>query len=372
MASEPNEPGTCEESNYSIVLTCDSVVMKNVFETAEVVVQIAMKKEAGMITGGVSGGCKGVSRENPVAVFGQVDQGEHREDDREDHVDSSMENLCKSVTGFKIEKDISVIGDKGRKTVKIFKEFAVSKEEDKWSNAEYASQSCFETKINNDTDWDDVIHMKQLCESNLMWDHFRRMELDDEKDERLKQGGKGMEPGEDLEPKKVNTIEDMVVFLDLLAAINKNMLHEEFIKIRLNKMVNWFNKYIIRKSDKWVPMLDGKDIDLYHLYMVVQLNGGKNEVTINEFWSFVAAEMGLDSRKGFQLMLLYNDQLEMIEWNYKNLKEKTKTSAIIHEQGEPSEGIKKVMKEKELPFKKRKVSDVRDWPPGCGPALKKR
>ncbi|KAL8209536.1 hypothetical protein R6Q57_006268 [Mikania cordata] len=86
----------------------------------------------------------------------------------------------------------------------------------------------------------------KLSETEIMWKHFEEMELDDQKKKRLKDDGKGKEPIVEPTTKDVKSIEEMVIFLDLLTAVNENLLQEEFVKIKFNKMVKWFNKYVRR------------------------------------------------------------------------------------------------------------------------------
>ncbi|KAD6454365.1 hypothetical protein E3N88_09071 [Mikania micrantha] len=101
--------------------------------------------------------------------------------------------------------------------------------------------------------------------------------------------------------------------------------------------------------------------------MSVQLNGGKDKVTKNEFWPLIAADMEMDSRKGFQLMLQYDEHLKMMHWYYTNLKKKRQEEPGLFtvEEGQsstteatPKECSKRTKREEDghLPYKKRRVS----------------
>ncbi|KAD6455077.1 hypothetical protein E3N88_09783 [Mikania micrantha] len=181
----------------------------------------------------------------------------------------------------------------------------------------------------------------------------------------MKRNANDKEPMKDMEPLEVYIIEKMVIFLDLLGTVNRQLLYEENIKIRFNKMVKWFNKCVIKKNEFWVPVMDGEEVNLYHLYMVVPLIRGKNNVTKHGFWPLIAAEMMLVSRKGFQLLLQYNEHMEMMHWYNMNLKKRKL------ELGESS-AAKDATKKDDLPYKKRRTSAIRSWPPECRPATKKR
>ncbi|KAD4584870.1 hypothetical protein E3N88_22471 [Mikania micrantha] len=147
----------------------------------------------------------------------------------------------------------------------------------------------------------------------------------------------------------------MVILLDLLAEINTNIINKAIVKEKFNKMVKWFNKYVIKKNDFWVPVMEGEEVDLYHLSMAVQLNGGKKSVTKNGFWSLIAAEMKMDSRKGFQLLLQYNEHLETMHWYYMNLKKmKQEQGSFAMEHGRSST-TKEMAEGTKLPFKKRRM-----------------
>ncbi|KAD3641343.1 hypothetical protein E3N88_30567 [Mikania micrantha] len=158
----------------------------------------------------------------------------------------------------------------------------------------------------------DLEHTNEKETSETMLKHFEEMELNDEKIQRMKINGKGKDPIGENESEEVGTIEEMVILLDLLAEMNTNTRGNAVVKSKFNKMVKWFNKYVIKKDDFWAPVMGGEEVDLYHLYMAVQLNGGKENVTKNSFWDFIATDMKMDSRNGFQLLLQYKEHLEMM------------------------------------------------------------
>ncbi|KAD4179508.1 hypothetical protein E3N88_28099 [Mikania micrantha] len=316
IASEPNEPGTCGGPNRA----------KQLPRSNSVVIEESRKVEVPIVFGSFgdsgedSGGDRDFSRENQLNMFDRDDQGKEHGDDRENHGESGLENLCKSVTDLKIGTTSRSIGNKGvmaaRRKEKVTQDFSVK--------------------------WYDV---NKLSETEIMWNHFEQME----KIKRMKDDGKCKEPIEGPTTKDVKSIEDMVIFLDLLTALNENLLQEEFVKIKFNKMVKWFNKDVIKKGDFWVPIMEEGEVDLYHLYMSVQLNGGKDK---------------------------------MMHWYYTNLKKRQEEPCLFtFEEGQSStneaiskECSKRTKREEDghLPYKKRRVSAIRSWPPGCGPATIKK
>ncbi|KAD4179547.1 hypothetical protein E3N88_28138 [Mikania micrantha] len=421
IASEPNEPGTCGGPNRA----------KQLPRSNSVVIEESRKVEVPIVFGSFgdsgedSGGDRDFSRENQLNMFDRDDQGKEHGDDRENHGECGLENLCKSVTDFKIGTTSRSIGNKGVMAARRFKELVNERKKkpvddhicsycnrpgkfrdickSRILNREFvvygtenmgwhgtwfvglerrthccaykglfnslklshgietrltkrnvkayilgkgkveiscngtklsvkkvyhtpklgrnvlsmnmlAAQGykvtitgtmCTITKPNQRKEkvtqdfsvkWYDV---NKLSETEIMWNHFEQME----KIKRMKDDGKCKEPIEGPTTKDVKSIEDMVIFLDLLTALNENLLQEEFVKIKFNKMVKWFNKDVIKKGDFWVPIMEEGEVDLYHLYMSVQLNGGKDKVTKNEFWPLLATDMGMNPRKGFELML---------------------------------------------------------------------
>ncbi|KAD4586639.1 hypothetical protein E3N88_24240 [Mikania micrantha] len=198
------------------------------------------------------------------------------------------------------------------------------------------------------------------------------MELHAERIPTMNKTRNGKQFFENLEPLEVSTIEQMVVFLDLLNTFNKRIVKEECVKVRFNKMVKWFNKYVIKKNDFWVPVMEGCEVDLYYLYMAVKLNGGKRNVTKNGFWSLIASDMKLDPRKGFQLMLQYDEHLQQMDVYHANVRRRQLEDSQFNIKEGMSNNIRESQQQNELAIKKRKVPAIRDWPPGCGPATKKK
>ncbi|KAD2060944.1 hypothetical protein E3N88_41930 [Mikania micrantha] len=111
--------------------------------------------------------------------------------------------------------------------------------------------------------------------------------------------GKGKEIEPNIETGRITTLEEMEIFLDLLGSININRL----------------NKWTLRKK-------------LEDMVICVQFNGGKGNVNDNNFWVLLAADMVLDSRKGYKLMFIYNEYLDLMEWLYKNMKSRKKQQGV--------------------------------------------
>ncbi|KAD4584369.1 hypothetical protein E3N88_21970 [Mikania micrantha] len=312
-----------------------------------------------------------------------LDQGDQRglsEDDQSDHRNSSMESLCITVEKIQIEKK-EEMGKKtgpvdakkfrnhinrrnGRRSFKyhsctycvrpgfevtfegtmcvIAKPYMVFVEhnvkEDEKASKEYVTEA-----RNSNIKWNDVDHLDNISK---MWDHFEQMEIKDQPELIKKEKGKGNELEQTLEIERITTLEEMKIFLDLLDSVN----------------INQWNKWTLR--NKFEEMVK-----------CVHINGGKEKVNNNNFWVLLAGDMGLDSWKGYKLMFIYNEYLDLMEWFYKNVKERKKQHGIyIFEAGEGSskeqhKGKVRPREESNLPYKKKKIQAIRDWPPGCGPAI---
>ncbi|KAD3337897.1 hypothetical protein E3N88_33418 [Mikania micrantha] len=172
-------------------------------------------------------------------------------DDRKDHKSSSMESLC----------------------------------------IEYVTE---ERKSN--MKWNDVDHLDNI---SVMWDHFKQMDIKDQHEQIKKENGKGKEIEPNIETGKITILEEMEIFLDLHGSININRLNKWTIRKKFEDMVIWFIKNVVNQQSLWPPKIDNQVVNLYDLYLSVQINGGKEKVNENNFWILLAADMGFDSRKGY-------------------------------------------------------------------------
>ncbi|KAD6454366.1 hypothetical protein E3N88_09072 [Mikania micrantha] len=196
---------------------------------------------------------------NPALKNDQEDRGK-RGDDQEDREDSSVESLRILVDEFQIGKE--PCGDEDMKLrdkkKRLWNELRMKKKIKPFDQQNVPTaivQEPFEKsedgKELNEVPTVNLNKVDKLSETEIMWKHFEEMELDDQKKKRMKDDGKGKEPIEGPTTKDVKSIEEMVIFLDLIIAVNENLLQEEFVKIKFNKMVKWFNKYVIKKDDFW-------------------------------------------------------------------------------------------------------------------------
>ncbi|MFS8028762.1 putative transcription factor & chromatin remodeling ARID family [Helianthus anomalus] len=112
----------------------------------------------------------------------------------------------------------------------------------------------------------------------------------------------------------------MIIFLDSLKAVKFAITNEDEIKMKFIKMVKWFTRVVMKQSSTFPLKLQGKDVDLYDLYMAVLLNGGKPEVSRKQYWPRIATTLGLDPTKFIHLVLLYNEYLDFMGWYYTRMK----------------------------------------------------
>ncbi|KAJ0609067.1 putative transcription factor & chromatin remodeling ARID family [Helianthus annuus] len=140
------------------------------------------------------------------------------------------------------------------------------------------------------------------------------------KDKNIKKrkSGKGKEGI--LYPNKVCSIKEMIIFLDSLKAVKLAITNEDEIKMKFMKMVKWFTRAVMKQSSTFPPKLQSKDVDLYDLYMVVLLNGGKPEVSRKQYWPRIATTLGLNPTKFIHLVLLYNEYLDFMGCYYTRMK----------------------------------------------------
>ncbi|KAD6118660.1 hypothetical protein E3N88_09931 [Mikania micrantha] len=295
----------------------------------------------------------GVSSEKTKDSRDSSDQGDRRElseDDQRDHRNSSMESLCIKVENLNEDKRVveDYVNDERKSNIK----------------------------------WNDVDHLDNV---SVLRNHLDQMEIKDRQEDIKKRDGKGKDIELTSEPEKITTLEEMVTLLDLMEHVHVSLLNKETLRKRFDEMVKWFIKGVLKQSSSWPPIIDNQFISLYDLYLSVRINGGKEKVSINNFWILLAADLGLDSRKGYKLMFIYNEYLDPMEWFNKITKTRMEQQgSYTFEQGESSGRAQhkekaeektqhkeksQIREEKHLPYKKRRVQVVRDWPPGCRPTI---
>ncbi|KAL8263443.1 hypothetical protein R6Q59_024792 [Mikania micrantha] len=182
--------------------------------------------------------------------------------------------------------------------------------------------------------WNDVDHIDNV---SVLWNHFEQTEIKDRQEDIKKRGGKGKKIELSGEPEKVTTLEEMVTLLDLIEHVHISLLNKETLRKRFDEMVKWFIKGVLKQSSSWPPIIDNQVISLYDLYLSVRINGRKEKVSINNFWILLAADLGLDSRKGYKLMFIYNEYFDPMEWFYQTMKNiKEQQVSYTFEEGESS------------------------------------
>ncbi|KAD4385287.1 hypothetical protein E3N88_25455 [Mikania micrantha] len=282
---------------------------------------------------------------NPLGDFGWRNQGKSQGDDRKDQKGSNMENLCTRVGNFQIDDeeatDATILNARKKMAVEKFRDLLHNRRKSR-------------------------TFKHHLCE------YCNQSEIEDRKEEIKMENGKGKEMEPNFETGRITNLEEMVIFLDLLGSVDINRLNKWTLRKKFEEMVKWFIKGIVKQQSPWPPVVENQIVSLYDLYISVHINGGKEKVNEHNFW---VADMGLNSKKSYNLMLIYNEYLDMMVWFYKTLKGRKEQPCMYNfEEGESSANKEVKLKtrtrdDNNLPFKKRRVQAVRDWPPRCGPAI---
>ncbi|KAD2392795.1 hypothetical protein E3N88_39772 [Mikania micrantha] len=79
-----------------------------------------------------------------------------------------------------------------------------------------------------------------------MWDHFKQMEIKDRQEEMKRKYDKGKEIESNIEFKRISTLKEIVVFLDLLKYVNISLLNKVSLTKKFEEMVKWFIKSVIK------------------------------------------------------------------------------------------------------------------------------
>ncbi|KAD5802763.1 hypothetical protein E3N88_14123 [Mikania micrantha] len=173
--------------------------------------------------------------------------------------------------------------------------------------------------------WNDVDHLDNI---SVMWDHFEQMDIKDQQEQIKRENGKGKEIEPNIETGKITTLEEMEIFLDLLGSININRLNKWTIRKKFEDMVIWFIKNVVKQQSLWPPKIDNQVVKLYDLDFKCINQWWKGKGERNKLWVLLAADTGFDSRKGYKLMFIYNEYLDLMEWLYKNMKSRKKQQGI--------------------------------------------
>ncbi|KAI3712385.1 hypothetical protein L1987_70940 [Smallanthus sonchifolius] len=171
--------------------------------------------------------------------------------------------------------------------------------ENKTENKEY---------IVKDTDlfgWD------KICENGEQLDHLDESDLENKrqsKESYLKGYFKHLD-------------EDMVEFLDLLIHEKLVIERKEDFEKGFVKMVKWFYEdYLESGIEKDVPsVIEGQEINMLDLYMVVNRMGGSTKVSRNNKWVEVVSKLGFPGYFDEKLRVCYMKYFDLIDCYYSTI-----------------------------------------------------
>ncbi|KAI3825599.1 hypothetical protein L1987_07092 [Smallanthus sonchifolius] len=165
-------------------------------------------------------------------------------------------------------------------------------------------------------------------------------------------------------PLQVNSIRDMVEFIDILDDEKLIIEHKDVFEEEFNKIVVWFyNVYLEFGFEKEVPhVIDGYVIDLLHFYVIVQYMRGFKKLNEENKWQEVVEKLGFPKCFGVKLKICYMKYLDLTHCYYMTLKEgvSQKEKEVVKENDDAKRNGSK--------WKTRVVSARRYYPPLCGPS----
>ncbi|KAI3704226.1 hypothetical protein L1987_74442 [Smallanthus sonchifolius] len=156
------------------------------------------------------------------------------------------------------------------------------------------------------------LEIKRQSEESYLKGYFEHLDEGLEKENNPsmqdKRGQESTSKMKDIEINdQVKSIKDMVEFLDLLFHEKLIIENKEDFKKGFVKMVKWFyGDYLESGIEKDVPpVIDGQEINMLDLYMVVNQMCGLNKFSRNNKWVEVASKLGFPGCFDVKLRVCY-------------------------------------------------------------------
>ncbi|KAI3755091.1 hypothetical protein L1987_54885 [Smallanthus sonchifolius] len=191
------------------------------------------------------------------------------------------------------------------------------------------------------------------------------------------QDKRGQESTSKMKDKEINdqveSIKDMVEFLDLLIHERLVIENKEDFEKGFVKMVKWFYEdYLESGIEKDVPpVIEGQEINMLDLYMVVNRMGGSNKVSRNNKWVEVASKLGFSGCFDEKLRVCYMKYFDLIDCYYSTV---IGNKNLFGDQNQVDEALvqEKIKDDQDedkwegWKWKQRVVITKRDYPLMCG------
>ncbi|KAI3807538.1 hypothetical protein L1987_23468 [Smallanthus sonchifolius] len=225
------------------------------------------------------------------------------------------------------------------------------------------------------------LEIKRQSEESYLKDYFEHLDEGLEKENNPSTHDKrGQESTSKMKDKEINdqvkSIKDMVEFLDLLIHEKLIIENKEDFEKGFVKMVKWFyGDYLESGVEKDVPpVIEGQEINMLDLYMVVNRMGGSNKVSRKNKWVEVASKLGFPGFFDVKLRVCYMKYFDLIDCYYSTV---IGNKIFFGDQDQVDEALvqKKVKDDQDedkwegWKWKQRAVNAKRDYPLMCGQVL---
>ncbi|KAJ0755590.1 putative transcription factor & chromatin remodeling ARID family [Helianthus annuus] len=120
----------------------------------------------------------------------------------------------------------------------------------------------------------------------------------------------------------------------------KFVFHYKYeLEKKFEEMVSWFVTIFLGITTRPMPpvMTENRKIDLLSLYMIVERDGGYNNVTEDNLWPIIAKDLGYEYKDGEYMRTVYAMYLDVLVYYYrfKDVQAKVNNSERMKEKDTP-------------------------------------
>ncbi|KAJ0444367.1 putative transcription factor interactor and regulator CCHC(Zn) family [Helianthus annuus] len=135
---------------------------------------------------------------------------------------------------------------------------------------------------------------------------------------------------------------DCKALLDMIDDRDFVFKYKHDLEMKFEIMVGWFLKEKLGITSRSIPPVldDGRRIDLLSLYVMVEKDGGYQEVTIDNLWPAIAKDLGFEYQDGDFVRIIYAMYLDVLVYYYKfkSVQQKVQDKEMVEQQEDPSAG----------------------------------
>ncbi|MFS7991769.1 putative transcription factor & chromatin remodeling ARID family [Helianthus anomalus] len=135
---------------------------------------------------------------------------------------------------------------------------------------------------------------------------------------------------------------DCKALLDMIDDRDFVFKYKHDLEMKFEIMVGWFLKEKLGITSRSIPPVldDGRRIDLLSLYVMVEKDGGYQEVTVDNLWLAIAKDLGFEYQDGDFIRVIYAMYLDVLVYYYKfkSVEQKVQDKAMVEQEGNSMAG----------------------------------